>query len=171
MMQESNLTNLPCTAAEFGDLSADLLKMGKQVRFRARGYSMTPLVRDMDVLLVQPVRTSLIRIGDIILCSIQPDRVVVHRVIRRRSDLHGFYFMVQGDRAAQPDGWIQQSQVLGRVAEVERGELHLDMNSPAARGIALFAVLSSRRPTGRGWFTRIAGGWIKRLPVFSKYLN
>lgn len=131
---------------------------------------MIPLVRDKDVLLVEPVK-NLVRIGDIILCSVQPDRVVVHRVIRRRSAPYGFYFLVQGDQAAQPDGWIQQAQVLGRVTEIERGERLLDMHSPAVRVLGFLAVQNSRWHIGRGWFTRIFSGWIKRLPVFSKYLN
>lgn len=132
---------------------------------------MSPMVRDMDVLLVHPVNTSLVRVGDIILCRVLPDRVVVHRVIRQSSNPDGFCFLVQGDQAAQPDGWVQQPQIFGRVTEVERGELHLDMHSPAARVLGLFAVLNSRWHFGRGRIPRIVGEWIRRLSVFSRYLR
>jgi hypothetical protein len=49
--------------------------------------------------------------------------------------------------------------------------MHLDMHSPTARVLGLFAAVNSRWHIGRGWFTRIVSGWIKRLPLFSRYLK
>ena len=170
MMQESNLTNLPCTAAEFGDLSADLLKMGKQVRFRATGSSMHPLVRDGDTLLISPCQPSDIRPGDILLCVGAHQRVVVHRVIRRKRSRHGAQFLLQGDKAAQSDGWIDSSAIYGRLEEITRDGKRI-VTSGRFRFLGLVIVLAYRlglrHTTLAAWLSRL----LKHLPAFSGYLD
>ena len=54
------IDSIDCATAAFAELSADLLKAGVGVRFRARGNSMAPLLRDGDALLVRWVDSSLL---------------------------------------------------------------------------------------------------------------
>lgn len=170
MTQESNFTNLPCTAAEFGDLSADLLKMGKQVRFRATGSSMHPLVRDGDTLLISPCQPSGIRPGDILLCVGAHQRVVVHRVIRRRCSRRGAQFLLQGDQAAQPDGWIDQAGIYGRLEEIERAGRRFSTTG-SFRCLGLLVVLARRLGLRDSKVAGLLSSSLKKLPAFSGYLD
>ena len=170
MMEESNFTNLPCTAAEFGDLSADLLKMGKQVRFRATGSSMHPLVRDGDTLLISPCQSSGIRPGDILLCVGAHQRVVVHRVIRRRRSRRGAQFLLQGDKAEQSDGWIDQTGVYGRLEEIERAGKRFSTTGKF-RNLGLLIVLARRMGLRHSKPAALLSVCLKKIPAFSGYLE
>jgi hypothetical protein len=164
-------TSIPCTSAAFAELSTALLRDGKAVRFRAHGTSMQPLVRDGDVLLVQPVDLHSVRAGDIVLCGREPGAVVVHRVLRRLPGRDGHDFLLQGDQVARPDGLIAAAQVYGRLVSIERDGMPIAMDRPVMRLLGGLVVLRSRFSVGRGrWYplvTRLA----KRLPVLSRYLS
>jgi hypothetical protein len=162
--------SLSCSSAAFGGLSADLLQRGKSLRFRARGASMQPLVRDGDCLLVQPVQAGRVRVADVVLCSRGPDHIVVHRVLRRRHGLDGYDFLVQGDQVAQPDGWIPQAQVYGRVAGIQRAGISIDMHRPVTRVLGWLAVLRSRARPAHSRLFRFIRHLARRLPVIYRHL-
>jgi hypothetical protein len=162
--------SIACTSAAFAELSAEILRAGKALRFEAPGASMSPLVRDGDVLLVRPVRPAAVRIGDLVLCSNAPGRVVVHRVIRKGISREGHWFTVQGDAVAQPDGVIPGKRVYGRVVAIERDGANIVLDGPLMRTLGWLAALRSRWNLGRGWGLRLAMRLVKRLPVFSRYL-
>lgn len=165
------LTSIPCTSAAFAELSAELLRAGKAIRFQARGASMSPLVRDGDVLLVQPVDARAIRVGDVVLCVSEPGRVVVHRVVRRVSGADGDQFTVQGDAVSGPDGLIRQTQVYGRVATIERDGRCILMDRPEVKILSGLAALRSRWNLGRSRLGRGLARLVKKLPFLSKYLS
>ena len=170
MTQELNITNLPCTAAEFGDLAADLLKMGKQVRFRAMGSSMHPLVRDGDTLLIAPCQSFSIRPGDILLCTGGNHCLVVHRVIRRKDSRNNRQFLTQGDQAPWPDGWIDASRIYGRLEEIERDGKRFNTTGPF-RLLGLLIVMARRLGLRHSKAAALLSAWLKKLPAFSGYLD
>jgi len=163
-------SSIPCTSAAFAELSTELLRAGKWVRFQAHGASMWPLVRDGDVLLVRPAPPREIRVGDVVLCGSAPGHVVVHRVIRAAPGPDGTCFTIQGDQVAQPDGAIPAAQVYGRVAAIERGGARLDMDHALMRWLGYWAVLRSRGTLGRGRLDRLARILFSKVPGFSRYL-
>jgi signal peptidase I len=168
------LASIPCSSAAFAELSAEILRAGVALRFRARGASMSPLVRDGDVLLVRPVEPSSVQIGDLVLCTLgsgEPGRVVVHRVVRRQAGPDGLRFTVQGDQVSRPDGVIPAAQVYGRVTAIERAGLQIDVNRHSLRLLSWFAALRSRWNLGVGWVYRLAAGLLRRLPAFSRHLE
>jgi signal peptidase I len=167
----TDLDSLPFTSAAFTGLSADILQRGKSLRFRAHGTSMQPLLRDGDHLQVQPVEAERIRIGDVVLCSSQADRIVAHRVLRRLAGPDGYRFLVQGDQVILPDGWIPKSQVYGRVTMIERAGVYMDMNRPVMRALGLLAVLRSMGHFRRTWSFRSVWRLVKRLSIFVVYLS
>jgi hypothetical protein len=132
---------------------------------------MQPLIRDGDVLLVQPVDASALRVGDTVLFLPEPGRVLVHRVIRVRATREGRRLTVQGDARPRPDGEIAESRVLGRVAAVERGAAQIDLHRPLLRALAWAAALRSRWGLGRGSRRRPVKQFMKRLPVLGRYLT
>ncbi|MDE6692515.1 MAG: S24/S26 family peptidase [Muribaculaceae bacterium] len=61
------------------------LAAGKQVRLRAKGHSMRPLIRgDSDTLVLVPVTG--LREGDVVLARVSDGSYVVHRIVGMRGD-------------------------------------------------------------------------------------
>jgi hypothetical protein len=120
------------------DLMRAVLARGRLFRFRARGWSMTPFIRDGDVITIAPVRPpgphaaahhSLFAadataarscdIGRVVaFTSALSRRLVVHRIIGR----HGSGFLIQGDNLSGPvTDTICPGDIVGRVVRIERG--------------------------------------------------
>jgi signal peptidase I len=91
---------------------------GASFRFQARGFSMTPAIRDGDVITVAPLKGVPPRRGDV-LAFRHPKRpqLLVHRVLRARS--RGLF--IRGDSCPEADGWVPLENVIGVVTGVERG--------------------------------------------------
>lgn len=134
--------------AEFGALAADLLGAGHALRFRARGGSMHPAIRDGDALWVSP--SAPVRRGDVALCRAAAGRVLAHRVVC----VTEAGIQTQGDALACPDPPVPWEQVLGRVTAVERAGRRL----------------SPRRPVLLRRMRRVVGGLWRRVKVIvNKY--
>jgi signal peptidase I len=166
----ANPTIFSCSSSAFAGLSMDILCLGKSLRFRAQGYSMRPLLRSGDILTVEPANRCRISLGDVILCSIQPERIVVHRVVGRLANGGRLRYLVQGDQVARPDGIIPPEQVYGRVSTIERRGTVMDMHSPAMKLLGWLAVLRSRGKLSRNRWFRYPVRLGRRLPVFYRYL-
>ena len=128
---------------EFEALAADILKADGTLRFRARGDSMRPFIRNDDMIELEQAQPGRLRFGDVVLCRLGNGRLVVHRITRLKDGAA----RVQGDARAMPDGWVPLAQVLGRVTAVERGGRHFRLDSPweAAAGGLWLALAPLRR--------------------------
>jgi len=109
-----------CSLVDFGCLAESVLKAGVSLRFQARGSSMTPTIRDGDTLLVSPVQTHDLRVGQIVLCQSGDDKFVVHRIVQRRRQQGDISFLLKGDQCHCPDGWVDSSRILGRAVHACR---------------------------------------------------
>ncbi|MGA7744572.1 MAG: hypothetical protein ABSF35_20025 [Polyangia bacterium] len=108
---------LEISGEQLQELLDAVLSRGRPLRFRARGFSMGPLVQDRDVITISPLAGRRPGTGDIIACRLRPSRrLVVHRVRAVRSD----GLLVQGDSAFLPDGMIPLGDVLGLLTLAER---------------------------------------------------
>ena len=163
----NEVIDLPCQVESFAGLSAELLRLGKAVRFKARGSSIRPLVRDGDILLVNPLESSPPRIGEIVLCSHARDRVVVHRVVRLRAREGEMSCLVQGDQSFAPDGWIHRALIYGRVVAIERGDKRMDLRRPLARLAGRLAALRTLLRLGKKPLMSSTIRVLKKIPVFS----
>jgi ribosomal protein L35AE/L33A len=110
-----------CEGKDFEDLVVQVLSAGHALRFRARGRSMHPLVRDGDVLDVLPVEHAAVGVGDIILYRSPCSGIVVHRVLGTHDTGQGAVLVVKGDAARTPDPEVVESQVFGKIVGIERG--------------------------------------------------
>lgn len=97
------------------ELIVDLLRQGHAVQFRARGDSMHPVIRENDVVHVEPVDRATIVRGDVVL-ALAGRGLTAHRVVKRK----GATIVMRGDNAPANDDPIDESQVLGRVTHVLR---------------------------------------------------
>lgn len=112
---------VPCPTEDFEELAVHVLEGGHDLRFRARGFSMFPLVRDGDILDVQPTGEASIGSGEIVLYRSPGRGIVVHRVVGILRQEEEDILLVKGDAATVPDPQVPASKVLGRVVGIERG--------------------------------------------------
>jgi len=95
----------------FSDISAELLRRGARVRFRATGRSMQPTILEGEAITVEPVAPAAITPGDILLYRWKRG-VIAHRVIRIER--------TNGGAVTQPSVLSPQSSVLGAQSSVLR---------------------------------------------------
>jgi signal peptidase I len=119
-MQVAGDACVRCGGADFEELAVYLLQGGHALRFRARGSSMYPVVRDGDTLDVWPARSAEVDVGDIVLYRSSRSGIVVHRVVDIRRQEEKTILLVKGDSAARADPQVEESQVLGRVESIHR---------------------------------------------------
>src|SRR3984957_19849869 len=105
----------------FEALTRDLLARGITVRFEAHGASMSPCIRDHEIVYVTPVIVSKLRKGDIVLTK-GHSGFRVHRLVVL--DLDKNLFITRGDCGQQDDPPVRSDQILGIVLakEVRLGE-------------------------------------------------
>jgi hypothetical protein len=91
---------------------------GLPIRFKAGGHSMTPFIRDGDVVLVHPLTSLAPTLGDVV-AFIHPETKMlrIHRVL----SVSGAGCLIQGDNMAEkPDGLVPGGAILGKVTRLER---------------------------------------------------
>ena len=120
VMKPERSDTVSCEGSEFEELAAQLLGAGHAMRFRARGSSMYPLVQDGDMLDVCPVGDTAIDVDDIVLYRSSRNGIVVHRVAAIIGQGEKVTLRVKGDSVGKADPEVQESQVLGRVVNIER---------------------------------------------------
>ena len=88
----------------------DLLSEGKSVQLHLQGYSMYPLiVPGRDEVVISPLRDHKIRRGDVLLYRRKNDKLILHRVYKKKDDK--IYFV--GDNESVVEGPLDISQVHG----------------------------------------------------------
>jgi uncharacterized repeat protein (TIGR01451 family) len=110
------MTNSGSDSEGFEALCRELLHQGLTVRFEARGASMSPLIRDREIVYVTPVIVSKLRKGDIVLTK-GHSGFRVHRLVvtEHSKDL----FITRGDCGLQNDLPLRGDQILGIVVAKE----------------------------------------------------
>ncbi len=138
-----------------------VLAKGKPFRFRTRGFSMSPFIKDGDVVTVLPLGASGPRVGDVVAFVFPATgRCAVHRVIRR---LRGSY-VLKGDNAGEVDGAVPRDRLIGVISRVERDGKRVRLG----RGLAGAAVATLSRSglllKGIGAARRLSGRTTRRAP-------
>lgn len=175
----------------FAEVTANLLRQGHSVRFRATGQSMHPTIRDGEEITVEPVAPREVKRGDILLYR-GAKGVIAHRVVdietdsRRQSAISQpsavssqssslsphYLFILRGDASSSCDQPVAPAQVLGRVISVSRNGRDIVLNSARAKLEHSMYVYTFRlaRLSGVGKIYRLinrtleqrrAGSWIK----------
>ena len=118
----------------FNEITAELLRHGSCVRFRAVGASMQPTIEDGELITVAPVGAASVKRGDILLY--QNERgVFAHRVVgvvkgtvpMQKGDCPPY--LLRGDASLSCDPPVALEQVIGRVVAVQRGDRSLALDS------------------------------------------
>jgi signal peptidase I len=130
------------------DIAADVLSAGGGLRVRTRGLSMYPMIRHGDLIEVEPVDASAVRLGDVILRRDADDRIVAHRVVKVHGEGHERTLLTKGDWMHRPDAPVEPRQVLGRVVAIERSGKRTRLNSGRQR---LMQRLAARMSVHSSW--------------------
>lgn len=93
-----------------------LVKNKKNIKFKARGSSMRPFIKDGDIVEVQPIGNTSIKSGDVLLFKSSPETICLHRVIK----IKGNKFTIKGDASRRIDGIVESQNIIGKLNSIER---------------------------------------------------
>ncbi len=132
----------------FEDLTRELLEKGASVRFRARGASMSPAIRDGEIVLVTPVIVSKLRKDDIVLTKSSVG-LRLHRIVL--ADAVSNVFVTRGDCGQQHDPPVTDKQILGVVQakEVRVGRNVVEARFKSINGATLRALARTQNICGK----------------------
>ena len=154
----------------FIDVSIELLRQGKSVRFRAPGLSMHPTIKEGETITVEPVAPFDIKRGDILL-YIVGRKIIAHRVVsikKEKSDSISHssanfaiqstpdsstpskelnprhLFILRGDASRTCDDPVEAQQILGKVVSVEKRGRRIDLYCRRAKMLHFAHARASR---------------------------
>lgn len=94
-----------------------VLHKGASVRFRAKGFSMSPFIKNQDVVTLSPLKKSPPELGDVIAFVLrETGTLCVHRIVGKKGDL----YVAKGDNSLEGDESVPRENILGFVTRVER---------------------------------------------------
>jgi signal peptidase I len=119
-------------------LVTELLRYSGTVRLRAWGSSMLPSLWPGDLLVIQSAAHDELVPGDIVLVQ-RDNRLFIHRLIERQQVQNGLLWITRGDAVPHNDPPLVESELLGRVAGIRRGNRNY---FPSRRVSRLHSVLA-----------------------------
>ena len=128
---------LKLSGGVLSDLMQDVLARGALFRFQAKGRSMSPFVKDQDILTLTTPNQKPPAVGDIAAVR-RRDRnaLIVHRIVKISQD----GYLLKGDNQRKPDGVFPNNDIIGIVSSIKRNKKKACFCSRPAR--LLIAVLS-----------------------------
>ena len=144
-------------AASYLDvLVSEVLEKGQPARFKVRGRSMRPFLREGDTALVEPVAGAQLRVGHIVVWRRPWGGCTMHRLVRIDTSASGTVFITRGDNSALEDMPVPPAELIGRVVEVERDGRRLALDSRTGAAFNAFVSGAARwRPWRRSWLVRL----------------
>lgn len=117
------------------DLLRAVLNKGVPVRFQAKGFSMSPFIRDKDVVTISPMKSTKPGLGQIIAFS-RPETggLCIHRIVRKRDGM----YVTKGDNTSQTEECVPRENILGFVTSVERDGSRVFMGLGPERYLVAF---------------------------------
>jgi len=134
--RQSQLDRVGC------EIVADCLRAGREVPLRVTGSSMLPSIWPHDTLLIRSVGDSKPSIGQIVLYA-RGGSLIAHRVVRRVDDARSSRFETRGDALLACDAPVVQSEILGFVTAIVRGNREVPVRAGKSAGLLSFALRNS----------------------------
>jgi signal peptidase I len=117
------------------DLSREILAHDCHFRFRAKGFSMYPFIRDGDVVTIRPVDPSFLNVGDVIFYQLERS-LVVHRIIGKQTFDGKMCFTTRGDSSPGSEQEVYEDLVLGKVVTLQRNSRTFKVNHSLSHCLA-----------------------------------
>jgi signal peptidase I len=108
--------SLSLSGPALAGLTRDIVDRGIPFRFTAPGFSMSPFIRDGDIITIAPCKAASCRTGDVV-AFIRPGsgRLIVHRVVA----VSAGGCRIRGDNTSEEDGMIPHASIVGQVIRIE----------------------------------------------------
>jgi hypothetical protein len=134
---------LSLSSQQLEKLMRGVLGKGAAFRFQGKGFSMSPFIKDGDVLTIAPVQGSAPGFGDVVVFT-HPNtgKLIIHRIIGKKA---GSY-LTKGDNAPEGDGLISRAAILARVTKVERNGKYISLGLGPDRFIIAFVIRKGLLP-------------------------
>jgi signal peptidase I len=117
------------------DLAIDVLRSLGEARLAVSGSSMLPSLWPGDILEIHRVAAADISKGDIVVFA-REDHLIVHRVLRMTRVGEHLTISTRGDRSARVDAPISDTELLGRVQSIKRGDRSINLHRTLSAHIA-----------------------------------
>lgn len=90
---------------------------GACFRFQVKGSSMSPFIKDNDIVTLSPLSIAPATLGKPVayVCPVHK-KLVIHRIVVRKNN----HYLIKGDNCLAPDCLIQKEDILGCVTSIER---------------------------------------------------
>jgi len=110
-------TEILLSGNKFIDLLQAAMDKKASFRFQAKGFSMSPFIKNGDFLTVSALGNADAGIGKIIVCVRPKNRMlIVHRVVGKNKN----GYILKGDNIFNIDSLVHYDDVLGVVSSIER---------------------------------------------------
>src|SRR3989338_2137655 len=101
------------------ELTKSIINTRRSLRFMAGGSSMSPFIKDKDIVTISPCAPSLIGFGmAVAFVNNKTKKPVIHRIIGRRKNR----YLLKGDNAFMSDGMVSLEDIIGIAVKIERGQ-------------------------------------------------
>ncbi|MFH1772363.1 MAG: signal peptidase I [Candidatus Omnitrophota bacterium] len=111
---------MKCSSRDFINISTRLMDDARLLRFKAKGKSMHPAIKDGDILtLEKPIKETL-KEGEIIFFLRNGKCPVIHRIKRIEKEQEKILIYTGGDSLNGADEAVDLENVIGRVCAIER---------------------------------------------------
>jgi len=99
------------------ELLQAVLQKGAPVRFQAKGFSMSPFIKNKDTVTISPLKRKRPGLGHII-AFVHPETegLCIHRIVRKKDGI----YVTKGDNISETDECVPRENILGFVTGVER---------------------------------------------------
>jgi len=164
MPEKTKILNLK--REDFTFITQKVLGREKSLRFKAKGESMRPFIRDGDILEITPVNGEEIRLGGVIFYHVGEKRTVAHRVMKKIIENDKLVFLTKRDLNTDEEEKVHLEQVLGRVKAIERKGRKIRVNEGLNRLMYIFYLKISPFLTKA---RRIGGRLVRRIQGFKAY--
>lgn len=113
------METLKLRLADLPEIS-DLVVKENKIRLRAITGSMSPVIREGDLLQIESISADKLYPGDILLYRNQ-GQLICHRLVNKYQEMDKIYLITKADRSSIADPSFPAEQVLGRVVNIKKG--------------------------------------------------
>jgi len=113
---------------EYLSIGSDILNSENDILVNSAGFSMFPILKAGDKLIVQKAEPQSLKKGDIIACTIN-QKIIGHRFISIKNSQGTFEFITKGDNSAKPDLPFNSTAIIGKIRGFNRKGKEHSLNS------------------------------------------
>ncbi|MDO8551797.1 MAG: S24/S26 family peptidase [bacterium] len=135
----------------------------KKILILSRGWSMYPLIKPNDELLVDTT-VKVYSLGDVIVYQ-NGKLLTAHRIVRTKIQNGKASFLVKGDNISSFDGWVNSRVLLGKVKKIINPQYTINLSSRRNQILKYFFIVCSVLNYYFPFFLRI--NYLKKLLIYA----